>query len=297
VDEFTLITELVKHLGSRAQGRWVQLGPGDDAAVIQATPGYDLVASIDTLLGDVHFPVEARPFDIGYRGMMVSLSDLAAMGAEPRYVLAALTLPEADVHWVTQLAQGMAEAAADCDTYLCGGNLTRGPLSMTVSVHGQLPAGEGVLRSGAQVGDHIYVSGPLGGAAACVRREDWWYTHELSPIQRCFFRPVARFDLVHQLRRCARAAIDISDGLLADLAHICDASQVAARIDSAHIPLVEGAGLEDALSGGDDYQLLCTTAADMADWTCIGEIAAGEGIWLDNQRVTAQGYNHFGAIA
>ena len=116
MDEFALIREMVRHLADRAQGPWVSLGPGDDAAVMLQSPQHDVVASIDTLVADVHFPADAPPFYIGYRALMVSLSDLAAMAATPRYVLGALTLPAADVAWVRELAEGMAAAARVCET-------------------------------------------------------------------------------------------------------------------------------------------------------------------------------------
>ncbi len=296
MDEFSLINTVVAQLGEQAQGRWVRLGPGDDAAVIEQSPDCEAVASIDTLVGGVHFPLGSTPLQVGYRALMVSLSDLAAMGAEPRYVLVALTLPQADAAWVSHLAQGMAEAAVACDVYLCGGNFAKGPLSLTVSVHGEIPMGQAVTRSGARVGDGVFVSGDVGGAGACVRQQDWDFSIPLSPGQERYLRPRARFDLCAHLREHAHAAIDVSDGLVADMSHICTASDVSAQLDRTAIPLSPGAVLEDALYGGDDYQLLCTAATDkLPGFTCIGEITVGSGVWLDGVQLEPRGYNHFGA--
>lgn len=296
MDEFALIREVVTQLGDRAKGRWIDVGPGDDAAVISQTPDTQAVASIDTLVANVHFPATAPAELIGYRALMVSMSDLAAMAATPRYALVALTLPTADVPWVKKMAQGMAEAARACDTYICGGNFAKGELSITVSVHGEVPEGAAVRRDGAQKGDTIYVSGELGAAAACVRLAEFQISNgTLSPLQARYFRPRARLDLVTQLQNHCSAAIDISDGLLADLSHLCAASNVQGSVNSDLIPLHPHAKLRDALSGGDDYELLCTAAIAMPGMTPIGEISAGAGVFLDNQWVETKGFNHFGA--
>ena len=295
MDEFALIDAVLNQLGGRAQGAWVEVGPGDDAAVMRQTPGCEAVASIDTLVGGVHFPLAAPAVDIGYRAMMVALSDLAAMGAYPRYVLVALTLPESDAHWVSDLARGIAAAATECDAYVSGGNFARGPLSITVSVHGEVPAGEAVTRDGAQIGDKILISGDVGGAAACVRLQEWKFALPLSPSQQRYLRPQARFDLCETLRQGAHAAIDVSDGLVADLAHICRSSGAGARLEQSAIPLSPGAMLNDALYGGDDYQLLCTSPTDLAGFTCIGEIIANTGVWMDGVQLEPRGYNHFEA--
>jgi len=304
VDEFALIDEIVAGLGDRAEGRWIALGPGDDAAVIDQRPGQQTVASIDTLLADVHFPANAPAQLIGFRSLMVALSDLAAMAAEPRYVLVALTLPQVDVDWVRGLTQGMAQAALACDTYLCGGNLSRGPLSISISVHGEVPAGGAIVRSGARVGDSLYVSGPLGGAAACVRTGDFSPAAglaDLPPHQAAYYRPSARFDCIDVLRQHASAAIDISDGLMQDLAHIAKSSGVAVNLNTAAIPRPAGATLPDALVGGDDYQIAATAATPMAGFVHIGEVVdwqeSAPRVNLDDANLTSElasgGYKHF----
>jgi thiamine-monophosphate kinase len=293
VDEFALIGEVVAQLGDRARGGWVAHGPGDDAAVIAQTPDCQAVASIDTLVAGVHFPVDMPAEAIGYRALMVSLSDLAAMAATPRYALVALTLPVADPLWVRGLAQGMAAAARRTDVYICGGNFAQGPLSLTVSVHGEVENHGAVMRSGAEIGDRICVSGPLGGAAACVRLKAFDVGQRPSPMQQCYHYPRARFDLLDVIRRSAHAAIDISDGLSKDLEHLCRASGVGADLHSANIPLVRGATLEDALYGGDDYEILCTAAAAPAELIEIGVVTAGPDVTLDGLPISARGYNHF----
>ena len=295
MDEFALIREVVKNLGDRAQGRWIDLGPGDDAAVIAQSPAHQSVASIDTLVADVHFPATATAEHIGYRALMVALSDLAAMAAIPRYVLVALTIPEADASWVGDLATGMAAAAKACDTYICGGNFAKGPLSISVSVHGEVPEGMAITRAGAQVDDQIFVSGPLGGAAACVRLAEFDFSAGLNTRQLKYLRPQARFDLIDTLRGGAHSAIDVSDGLLVDMQHLCEASKVSANLSSIDLPLCSGATLQDALHGGDDYEILCTANQDLPGMHCIGRIQAGDGVLLDGETVQLEGYNHFGA--
>ena len=309
--EFSLIADIVQSLGDRAAGRWVRLGPGDDAAVIHQTAGWDAVASIDTLVEGTHFPANTPPNLLGYRAMMVALSDLAAMAATPRYVLVALTLPDAQHEWVQQLATGMAEAAALCDVYVCGGNLTRGPLSISLSVHGECPQGAAVTRDGACEGEGIYVSAALGGAAACVRNENFLVSSslalplksELTLDQQAYYYPQARFDVVEQLATYASAAIDISDGLLQDLGHIAKASEVGLSVSSKLVPLHRHANLDDALGGGDDYQIACTSAVDIDGFIRIGDVVGLAGarhgsVLLDKQLVQnpnqQKGYDHFG---
>ena len=293
MDEFSLIDAAVAALGDRAAGPWIALGPGDDAAVIDQRPDHQSVASTDTLLGDVHFPASAPAARIGYRALMVSLSDLAAMAAEPRYVLVALTLPDGDAAWVSGMAAGMAAAARDCDTYVCGGNFARGPLSITVTVVGDVPSGGAVTRAGAQAGDAICVSGALGAAAACVRQGYFRETDPGAELRERYYSPRARFDCVQALRGNASSAIDVSDGLLQDLSHVLAASGVGAELNSASIPVADGADIGDALHGGDDYEVLCTAATPPLGFIPIGNITAEAGLVLDDKAVQADGYQHF----
>ncbi len=299
MDEFALIDIIVDAMGDRAQGEWVHLGPGDDAAVIATTPGFDQVASIDVLVPDVHFPAQAPAFLIGYRALMISLSDLAAMGAAPRYSIVALTLTENDVgdgRWLAELSQGMAQAARDSGSYICGGNMTRGPLNIAVSAHGEVAHGREVRRSGGKPGDKIYVTGPLGGAGACLRQNRLLpvQPEAMSELQKAYYKPQARFDWQQGLSS-ASCAIDISDGLLQDLGHLTKASDCGARLLEENIPLVAGALLNDALSASDDYQLLFASAQPQPNAIFIGELCADKGIWLNGKSIDIKGYKHFHA--
>lgn len=299
MDEFALIDIIVEAMGDRAQGEWVRLGPGDDAAVIATTPGFDQVASIDVLVPDVHFPAQAPAFLIGYRALMISLSDLAAMGATPRYCIVALTLTEADVgdgSWLAELSRGMAQAARDSGTYICGGNMTRGPLNIAVSAHGEVARGCEVRRSGGRPGDKIYVSGPLGGAGACLRQDMLLpvQVDAMSELQKAYYKPQARFDWQQDLSS-ASCGIDISDGLLQDLGHLTKASGCGAKLIEENIPLTAGASLADALNASDDYQLLFASAQVLLEAFHIGELCAESGIWLNDKPIDIKGYKHFNA--
>jgi thiamine-monophosphate kinase len=300
VNEFGLIDDITQALGDSATAPWVHVGIGDDAAVMRPRPGFDAVASIDTLVADVHFPMSAPADLIGYRALMVSLSDLAAMAALPRYALVALTLPELgsqiSPQWVQQLAQGMAMAAEETGTALCGGNLTRGALSISVSVHGEVEQGQAKLRSSGEPGQRLFVTGALGGAAACLRQQQHLSValDALSAMQNAYYRPQARFDCRRDIQ-AASCAIDISDGLLQDLNHVLKASGCGADLRAAAIPLAAGASLEDALSGGDDYQLLFASAESVTTGVCIGELSSELGLRLDGKGVEIHGYQHFSA--
>ena len=300
VNEFGLIDDITQALGDSATAPWVHVGIGDDAAVMRPRPGFDAVASIDTLVADVHFPMSAPADLIGYRALMVSLSDLAAMAALPRYALVALTLPELgsqiSPQWVQQLAQGMAMAAQETGTALCGGNLTRGALSISVSVHGEVEQGQAKLRSSGEPGQRLFVTGALGGAAACLRQQQHLFVapDALSAMQNAYYRPQARFDCRRDIQ-AASCAIDISDGLLQDLNHVLKASGCGADLRAAAIPLAAGASLEDALSGGDDYQLLFASAESVTTGVCIGELSSELGLRLDGKGVEIHGYQHFSA--
>ena len=289
--EFALIDEIVAQLGEQSRAAWVSTGPGDDATVVQVTPQHEVVASIDSFLEGVHFPPSAPPEDVGYRTFMASASDLAAMGAKPRYALVAMSLPDLDKDYVLGLCQGMAEAANLCGMAVCGGNLSKGPLNITVSVHGEVASGQGLLRSNARVGDLVQVSGPLGQAAACVRLQAY---EDAGALREAYFRPRARVDLIHVIES-ATAAIDISDGCLQDLGHIAKSSDVGISVVSERVPVGEGAILEDALWGGDDYELIVTAEQQLRGFTIIGDVIEGAGVLLDGQEVGVKGYDHFRA--
>lgn len=295
-NEFALIDAIVEGLGDRATGDWVSVGPGDDAAVIKATPGLAQVASIDTLLPDVHFPAAAPAQLIGYRALMVSFSDLAAMRAAPRYCLVSLSMDESQgAAWVASLACGMADAARELGVYVCGGNLTRGPLNIAVSVHGEVEHQHLLRRSEGQPGQQLSVTGVLGAAAACVRTGQMLPVDPkaLTPLQHAYYRPQARFD-VSAMVQAASAGLDISDGLSQDLAHLCAASGCGAALQSLSIPIGAGATLEDALFGGDDYELLVTSNEALPGAYIIGVLTTEPGLTLDGAPLAAKGFDHFG---
>jgi thiamine-monophosphate kinase len=318
MDEFALIE---RWFGRTAVVRDdVALGIGDDAAIVTLVPGERLVAAVDTLVADRHFPAWFSPEAIGYRALAVNLSDLAAMGAEPRWALLALTLPRADAAWLDGFSVGLAGLAARHRVALIGGDTTQGPLTVTITLLGVCEAA--LTRAGARVGDIVFVTGTLGDAALALALED---SEQSPPAQRLrahFARPEPRVAAGLALRDLAHAAIDVSDGLLGDLGHILRASKVGARIDARALPLSAAAralfaperAIHAAATGGDDYELLFTAPEDRAATivdrlhalacpvTRIGTIVAGDAaelIGLDGQplRIERTGFRHFSAGA
>lgn len=247
------------------------LSIGDDCALLQL-PDKTLALSIDTLSSDVHFPCDAPAFLIGYRALMVNLSDLAAMGATPAYFTLALTLPWADEQWVSDFAQGLSEAAKPHAIYLIGGDTTRGPLSITIQVMGYVQPTHALKRSGAKVGDAIYVTGTLGDAAAGLQiiQEELEGSESADYLVQRYYQPSARVEVGKALAGVASSAIDISDGLLADLSHILKASGVGARVLADQVPLSsmllsftsKVTARDWALTAGDDYELCFTVSPD-----------------------------------
>jgi thiamine-monophosphate kinase len=306
--EFDLI-EIIRARCSVARAD-VHLGIGDDAAILAPPPGHDLVVSTDTLIAGVHFPPLTTARDLGWKSLAVNLSDLAAMGATPAWALLALTLPEADRTFVDGFAEGFAELAAQHRVALVGGDTTSGPMSVTVVVHGFVPTGRALRRDGAQPGDHVFVTGTLGDAAAglrCLDRRDPAAvalfnapldTRE-SLLER-LHRPTPRVAAGAALRDVASACIDVSDGLLADLGHVAARSGVGIEVDALELPASSALlALFDAserlalqASGGDDYELAFTMSParaadllrDLARIGCgatrIGRVVAGAGVRL-----------------
>ncbi|HEX4479250.1 MAG TPA: thiamine-phosphate kinase [Rudaea sp.] len=296
----------------------VRIGIGDDAAVLTVPPNHQLVVSMDTLIDGVHFPSGTSPFDIGWKSLAVNLSDLAAMGATPAWATLALTLPNADRNWVSEFCDGFSALAGEYKLALVGGDTTRGSLSMTVTIHGFVSDGAALLRSGARVGDFVFVTGTLGDAAAALRRLADASTDDA--LVRRLNRPTPRVAQGLELRGRARACIDISDGLLADLGHVCTASGVGAEIDVDSLPaspeLLSAFARDERhrlqLGGGDDYEL-CFTAPeavarvlleDLARSGCgatqIGRIVAGSGVRVVDAKgaavdVGVSGWDHFRA--
>ena len=300
VNEFLLIDQIVAALGDVAAGACVRIGPGDDAAVSTTPRGMELASSIDALVADVHFPAEAGPALIGYRAIMVSASDLAAMGAAGGFVLVALNLPEGDPDWARSWRGVWRKPPPSWGLSLIGGNIAAGPLAITVSVHGFAPAGQALTRAGAGVGDAVFVTGRLGGAAAAVARGDLASCQapgDLDPLSRHYFRPRARIAEGVEPPGRASSAIDLSDGLLQDLSHIGERSVVGFDLESTTIPVEPGATLTQALSGGDDYELCFTMATTPPPLAVavhrVGRVVSKPGIRLDGEAVDASGYQHF----
>lgn len=318
VSEADLISRYLTSAPGRAD---VVLGIGDDAAVVRPKADHDIAVSVDTLIEDVHFPAKTPAAAVGHKALAVSLSDLAAMGAEPAWTTLALTLPRADERWLAAFSAGFFGLADGYRLALIGGDLTRGSLSITLQIMGWLPRGESLRRDGARPGDLIFVTGTIGDAGlglAAVR-----HTRTLDAVSRewCLSRlnqPMPRVDAGLRLRGMASAAIDVSDGLATDLARVLSASHVGARVELNSIPLSTAARAVFAgdvdwrgvLTAGDDYELLFTVSpareADLAhrfaDADCgitrIGTVeqAAGVRYTLGDAAWTldvADGYDHF----
>lgn len=297
--------ELIDHFfAQQTQNRSdVMLGIGDDAALLQAPANQLLVTTTDTLISGVHFPIDTSPYDIGYKALAVNLSDLAAMGAEPAWVTLALTLPEANTQWLQEFTRGFFALASRYNVQLVGGDTTRGALSITVQAFGFVPPNRALRRSGAKPGDAIYVTGNLGDAGFALQQK-------MEPFLVRLNRPEPRIETGLALRDIATSAIDISDGLVADLGHILKASGVGASLDVPVLPisseLLAAVGLEKAwqlaLTAGDDYELCFTAPPDkpIDCGTLIGhiEVATGLRLYLSDKKPfklfeEEEGYRHF----
>ncbi|WP_311066063.1 thiamine-phosphate kinase [Halomonas sp. DWK9] len=255
----------------------VALGCGDDATLLIPQMGQQLAVSVDTSVVNVHFPHDAPAHAVGHRALAVALSDLAAMGATSRWCLMALTLDQrvfkedaAAEQWLAGYAQGFHALCQQYATTLAGGDVTSGALSISVTVMGEVPAEFAITRSGAQPGDVVAVTGALGGGAGGLALWQQGERDLTHPLLQRYLMPQPRLAAGIALRGLATAAMDISDGLLADLAHLRSASQVGVVLEPEALPLSEGliealgseAALTAALSGGDDYELLVTLPAD-----------------------------------
>ena len=253
----------------------VVLGIGDDAAVL-AVDGH-VAVTVDTLVAGVHFPDGMAPHLLGHRLMAVNLSDLAAMGAQPRWSTLALTMPSADELWLDGFSRGLFELADRYGVSLVGGNLSRGPLVLTMQLMGTVEPKNLLTRSGGHVGDDIYVTGTLGDSAAGImlilERSAAPQGSAAAALKERFYRPVPRVGAGLVLGPLATAAIDVSDGLLADLGHICKASGCGATIDVERVPLSAELlslfppqeAIAHALGGGDDYELCFTAPPSRAE--------------------------------
>lgn len=280
-------------------GRHTVLGVGDDGAVVRPAEGMDLVVSTDMLLAGTHFLPDAEPEALGWKCLAVNLSDLAAMGAQPRWAVVAAALPEADEGWIAAFARGLFAAADAFEVDVIGGDTTRGPLNIAPTVLGEVPRGQALTRAGAQAGDDLWISGAPGLAALGLQCRQGKVSLHDTAKRACLAaleRPQPRVALGLALRGLATAAIDVSDGLLADIGHILECSGLAADIDCARLPRAAFEACADAgaarnclLGGGDDYELAFSAPAARRDeiaalsarlglpLTRIGSLCAGIG--------------------
>jgi thiamine-monophosphate kinase len=317
--EFELIGRHFAHLG--AERTDVRIGVGDDGAVLMPPAARELVVVTDTLVEGVHFPPGSAPASIGHRAFAVNLSDLAAMGAEPAWGLLALTLPESDESWLSQFARAAGDLCRKHGVALVGGDTTRGPLSITVTLIGIVPIGVALERKGGQAGDAIFVTGSPGDAAAGLALEQN-RLHVTDPMSAQILRdrflfPTPRCEIGVALRGLASACIDISDGLGGDLEKLCAASGCGAEVDATSLPVSDsllGAvgrelAREYALTGGDDYELLFTVplarlgamtsavALGLGPVARIGSLIAGKGVRVFSRAGVMQfsgaGFDHF----
>jgi thiamine-monophosphate kinase len=293
--EFDLIARIRARVASTRAD--VVLGIGDDAALLQPAADEHLVVAMDSLNVGVHFPEETAPADIGWKALAVNLSDLAAMGAKPAWCTLSLSLPQADAAWLDGFLDGFCALADEHDIALVGGDTTRGPLSVCVAVHGFVEPGRALRRDGARVGDVVWVTGTLGDAAGALAQ--WRARTAIDPTLRTRLeRPQPRIAIGRALVGVVHACIDVSDGLLADLGHLCAASGVGAEVSLDTLPWTEALRMHFDLdtrrmlqaSGGDDYEL-CFTAPESAredvariaqdtgvQIVRIGRIVAGSGV-------------------
>ncbi len=299
------------------------LGVGDDCALLGITHGMDLAVSTDTMVSGTHFFPDVHPENLGHKALAVNLSDMAAMGAMPYWALLALTVPNVDHDWLAAFSKGFFDLADEFNVSLVGGDTTRGPLALTVTIMGEVPAGAALRRSGAKVGNDVWVSGNIGDAALAVAHRQGRFKIDEADYQEALLRlyePTPRVALGQALRGLATAAIDISDGLLADLGHICRLSGVGATVELEHIPVSaigakyveQEEGRNIVVAGGDDYELCFTAHPNSREsiqdltkmlgmpLTRIGQIKRGKGVSLlgpDGKaaKIDGRGYDHFSA--
>lgn len=294
-----------------------RLGIGDDCALLCPAAGMELAVTTDTLVAGVHFLPEVDPESLGHKALAVNLSDLAAMGAEPAWCTLVLTLPAADEDWLEAFARGFFALADRYGMELVGGDTARGPLAVTLQAMGQVPQGHALRRSGANVGDLIYVSGPLGGAGLGLKMRQGSASPPDVTALAALDRPEPRLELGARLRGLASACIDISDGLVADLGHLLTASQVGAEVDSEKIPVIASVSRYSASTGdvslplaaGDDYELCFTVPPSRRDevdtllvrlglqGAVVGAIVASPGLQIHRYgkplALDTPGYAHF----
>lgn len=316
--EFSIIQRYFEKLTPQRDD--VKLGIGDDCALLQCPPDHVLAVSIDTLVEGVHFFADVDVKSLGHKSLAVGLSDLAAMGAKPAWFTLALSLPEIDDGWLSNFSQGLAALANEYDIQLVGGDTTRGPLTISIQVHGFVKPKLALRRDGAKLGDYIYVTGTLGDAGAALQLKLQQLhaaslsTGDIDYLEQRLQQPAPRITIGQQLQGLASSAIDISDGLLADLGHILDKSHVGAELDLEKLPLSPAlmkmekeTAVQLALTSGDDYELCFTISPENSknierllaeQCQCIGIINDESGNINTKQdgkkiELKGKGYDHF----
>lgn len=314
--------DLIRQHFTRAT-RHTELGIGDDAALIRPSANMELAISADMLVAGTHFFADADPYQLGWKSLAVNLSDMAAMGAQPKWATLAIAFPAANPAWLTEFSRGFFACADRFDVDLIGGDTTRGPLTISVQIMGEVPSGQAIKRSGAQLGDQIWLSGPLGHAALALAHLQAKIKLKDDALALCasaLHAPQPRVALGLALRGIASSAIDISDGLLADLGHVLKASNLGAKLylqqfpQASHWPMASSLRpaeqLKLLLAGGDDYEL-CFSAPVAAHASisqigirlglpllCVGEMVAEpkltvHGLAGEILDIKEAGFDHF----
>ncbi|MDP2152193.1 MAG: thiamine-phosphate kinase [Methylotenera sp.] len=316
MSEFNLIAKYFTRHTQQAD-----LGVGDDAALISVAQGQQLAISTDMLVAGTHFFHDAAAYHIGWKSLAVNVSDMAAMGAQPKWATLAIALPEVNEPWLAEFSKGFFACADAFDVDLIGGDTTKGPLTLSIQIMGEIPTGKAILRSGAKAGDDIWLSGMLGSAAlglAHLQNKTVLTEPALSRCLAALNTPRPRVALGLALRGVANSCIDISDGLTADLSHVLKASNLGAKLalESIHCDDYLRTHLNDAniqqciLAGGDDYELLFTAAKSQRDYlrqlsrqlqlplSLIGETTPQLDLIITHRQkilnITKKGFDHFG---
>ena len=314
--EFDVIQKYFSKITNTNNNANIPLAIGDDAAIVSLPENTELVICTDTLNDGIHFPIDTSAYNIGYKALAVNLSDIAAMGATPKWFTLNVSLPSVNNTWLQDFTKGLADLSAQYKLDLIGGDTTRGPLSVTITLAGHINKGQALTRTSAEIGDKVYLSGCTGEAAVGLATSlnnvggdtlDDYFVNRLN-------KPTARVELGLSLVGIANACIDISDGLLADALHIANASQYGIQLNLDFIPLPKINNKEQAkqyaLSGGDDYELIFTVPNNKQQAldniikkseltiTCIGEVVEKKGIEVldENKKSIALstfGYEHF----
>lgn len=315
--EFDVIKQYFSKITNTINDSAIPLAIGDDAAIVSLPDDKELVICTDTLNEGVHFPIETSAYNIAYKALMVNLSDIAAMGAEPKWFTLNVSLPSINKTWLESFSKGLADLSLKYKLNLIGGDTTCGPLSITITLAGHINKNKALTRASAKIGDKVYVSGCTGEAAyglACLSDP-----HSTLPTSAEYFisrlnKPTARIELGLSLLGIANACIDVSDGLLADIAHIVEASHCGVQLYSENIPVPDMGDIKQArqyaLTGGDDYELVFTVEEKKEQAlnqlinetdlkiTCIGEVVEEQELkLLDSSNniinIDKLGYQHF----